>query len=131
MKQLIFLHQFRDGRVALANPAREMRLDIVTTKFSKVRATSPAKPARNLPASIEEAAEVLTELAKCIGEYESPGDLSRAIAVIMTPWCVAMGLLTPQQCPPCRIIPKEAKARFSTILDAIYGGAAKQGCRLL
>ena len=105
-------------------------MDPVTIKFSKVYDTLPAKAAWR-SGTVEEAVEALTELVKCVGEYASPGDLSRAIMVVITPWAVATGLLTAQECPPCRIIPEEAKIGFGAILDTIHGEAAKQGCRLL
>jgi hypothetical protein len=62
----------------------------------------PSLPLFNLPGStgnIEEAKEVLMSLVTAVGEYASAGDLSRAFAVLITPFTVRMGILSREQCP--------------------------------
>jgi hypothetical protein len=103
--------------------------DCLTIRLSKVH--QPLAPPGGSP-NLDEAVWLLRELAECVGEYETPADLSRAIALILTPIVAAMGFVTPQECSPCRIVPGEAKAAFRAILEGIYGETlARQGCRLL
>jgi hypothetical protein len=73
----------------------------LTIRMTRVN-DQPSLPPFNLPGStgnIEEAKEVLMSLVTAVGEYASAGDLSRAVALLLTPMILRMGILSREQCP--------------------------------
>jgi hypothetical protein len=82
---------------------------------------------RNLDLRRVQGTSLSTVLA--VGEYASAGDLSRAIALMITPMAVRLGLLSREQYPLYRIYAEKARQAFTGILEALYGDA-NVGCKL-
>jgi hypothetical protein len=80
---------------------------------------------------LEKAKLMINSLIDAIGEYKTETDRARAVALLITPMLVRLGEFQPEQCPPYKITPREAKVRFRAVLEALYGEDAGRGCRLL
>jgi len=76
------------------------------------------------------AKERLLALLDSLGEYATPEDRSRAMALILTPGIVFEGLLLAHECPPYKIEPEAAKRVFIQLLRSVYGEYAELGCSI-
>ena len=80
----------------------------------------------------QQAHDRILSLVQSLGRYRTKTDLAHAIALLITPFTVKMGLLSSTDCPPMRIIGAPgAKQRFQQVLIAIYGEQdAARGCKI-
>jgi hypothetical protein len=89
--------------------------------------------ALNSSPSLPEAKAMLESLVNSLGTYESDGDKSRVIAVLITPMMVAEGALLLHECPPVKVSgPHGSRERLIGVLNALYGeDCATLGCKIL
>jgi hypothetical protein len=91
----------------------------------------PPLSGQNIP--LEEAKKELLAWVDSLGTYQTPGDRSRVIAVLITPMMVAKGHIPARACPPVKVMgPVGARERLIDVLNVLYGeeGAAS-GCKIL
>jgi len=101
------------------------------TKLYQPWSVPPPLPV-NSRRNIEAAKQIITGLVRSLGAYEQPVHLSRAVALLLTPMAVDLGLVDSDDCPPYDIRPRAARERFRALLNALYGEQlTKRSCQIL